>query len=176
MIYEPAEDSYLLEKEVKKYVQRKSFLDMGSGSGIQSKSAKQGGASSILAVDSNPESVKLLKKKKIPSKVSDLFSNIHETFDIIAFNPPYLPHDDQEDKESQSITTGGKKGDELILRFLKQVSKHLNKKGSILLVVSSLTPKKSILELLKKLNMKHTVVAEKRLFFEKLQVWKITPP
>jgi methylase of polypeptide subunit release factors len=46
----------------------------------------------------------------------------------------------REDKESALATTGGKQGDELILKFLKQAQKHLTKKGIILLVLSSLTP------------------------------------
>ena len=39
MIYQPSEDSYLLEKEVKKYSPKKSVLDIGSGSGIQAQSS-----------------------------------------------------------------------------------------------------------------------------------------
>ena len=53
MIYFPREDSFLLEKEVKKYAKGKSFLDLGAGSGVQAKAAKQAGAKSILCADIN---------------------------------------------------------------------------------------------------------------------------
>ena len=175
MIYTPAEDSFLLEKSVKKYAKNKTFLDMGAGSGIQSEAALKSWAKSILATDIAPESVKILKSKNIPCIKSDLFENLNnQRFDLIVFNPPYLPQEDREDKESREITTGGKKGDEVIMRFLKQAPKHLNKNGDILLIVSSLTPKDRIKKLLIKLKLECKVIDEKRLFFEKLEVWEIT--
>lgn len=108
MIYPPREDSFLLEREVKKYAKGKSFLDIGTGSGIQAKAAKQAGAKSVLAADINPESLKHLKVQGINVVKSNLFSNIKRKFDLIAFNPPYLPRDKREDKESALTTTGGK--------------------------------------------------------------------
>lgn len=173
MIYEPAEDSLLLASIVAKSVRGKTFLDMGAGSGIQSETALQSGAVSVLAVDVDAEAFRLLKKKGISAVRSDLFSNVRGVFDVIAFNPPYLPLDKREDVESQRVTTGGEKGDEIIVRFLRQVSEHLAEQGIILLLLSSLTPKKKILDLLKKRNMKYAVVASEKLFFEKLEVWVI---
>ncbi len=175
MIYEPAEDSYLLEKEIRKYSKGKSFLDIGSGSGILVESAKEAGASSILASDINPESIILLKEKGIPAVISDLFSNIQGTFDIIAFNPPYLPEDESglEDDESETITTGGKKGDEIIIRFLKEARKHLSPGGIILTVLSSLTPKNRILSLLKSKKLSFQILSHQKLFMETIEVWKI---
>lgn len=174
MIYEPAEDSFLLESQVKKYVKNKSLLDMGSGSGIISLSAIKNKAKSVLASDINPEVINLLKFKGIKCVKSDLFERIHGKFDIISFNPPYLPLDSREDKESRVATTGGKEGDEIILKFLKQAESHLNKNGIILLLLSSLTPRENILSLLKKLSLKKARIAEKKVFFESLEVWKIS--
>ena len=59
IVYEPAEDSYLLQKFVKKLVKGK-VLDMGTGSGIQALSVK----GDVLAVDINPEAVEKCKEKK----------------------------------------------------------------------------------------------------------------
>ena len=173
MIYSPKEDSLLLESQVKKYARNKTFLDLGSGSGIQSKAALMSSAKSVLAVDINPESIKLLKKQKISAVKSNLFSNIKQKFDLIAFNPPYLPEDPREPKKSKQATTGGKRGDEIILRFLKHAKSHLNSNGFILLLISSLTPKPRISKLLTKLKMKKTKLSSKKLFFETLEVWKI---
>src|SRR3989344_4314042 len=107
MIYEPAEDSFLLASVLHTFVKNKSVLDMGCGSGILSVTALQQGAMSVLSVDINPESVEICKHQGLFSLVSDLFTKVTGTFDVIICNPPYLPLDDDEDKESQLITTGG---------------------------------------------------------------------
>ena len=177
MIYSPREDSFLLEKEIKKLVKGKikgkTFLDMGAGSGIQGKAAKEAGVKSVLFADINKEAISILKKEGFNAVQSNLFSKIKGKFDIIAFNPPYLPEDKREDKESQLATTGGKKGDEIILKFLKQSKSHLNKGGIILLLLSSLTPKNRIIKLLRKQNMKKEIISEEKMFMETLEVWKI---
>ena len=106
MIYSPSDDSCLLEEQVKKYSKGKKFLDMGSGSGIQASAAKGAEASLILAVDINKEAIEILKSKGIPAVQSDLFLNISKEnkFDIIAFNPPYLPKDKREDCEWENLS------------------------------------------------------------------------
>jgi len=173
MIYPPSEDSYLLAEQVKKYAKNKSVIDMGSGSGIQAETAIKSGAKSVLATDINDESISILKSKGINAIKSNLFSKVKGSFDLIVFNPPYLPRDKREDKESAIATTGGKRGDEIIIRFLKQAKSHLNKKGIVLIVISSLTPKNKIAELLKKQGMRRKIISSKKFFFETLEVWKI---
>ena len=175
LLYEAAEDSYFLEQEVKKQSKGKSVLDMGSGSGIIAVAAKEAGAKSVLAVDINPDAIKLIQSKEIKARVSNLFSKIKqsEKFDLIIFNPPYLPEDKREPKESSRATSGGKRGDEIIIRFLKQAKPHLNKDGKILLLLSSLTPKNEINLLMKELNLKSKAIASKKLFFEELEVLEL---
>ena len=179
MIYSPREDSYLLEKQVKLYSKNKSVLDIGSGSGIQSLAALNSGASSVTASDISDEVIshlkKIVKDNNYPIKIiqSNLFSKIKSSFDLIVFNPPYLPEDKEEDKDSQLATTGGKHGDEIILNFLKQAQAHLNKKGIILLLLSSLTPQDNITKLLSQLNLSYSIISSQKLFFETLEVWEI---
>ena len=130
MIYTPSEDSFLLARALVLYVKNKTVLDMGAGSGIQTETALKTGAVSVCAVDINTEAITQLTKKKLKNVTvvqSNLFTHISESFDLIVFNPPYLPRDTREDKESAKATTGGKHGDEIILRFLKQAPKHLTK-------------------------------------------------
>ncbi|MBM3233343.1 methyltransferase [Candidatus Pacearchaeota archaeon] len=174
MIYEPAEDSKLLAKIVRKYSKGKKFLDIGAGSGVQSDAAITGGAERVIAIDIDPEAVKSLRLKGLNAIESDLFSEVDGKFDIIAFNPPYLPSDKREDEESKRITTGGEKGDEMVLKFLEKAPIYLDKNGIILIVLSSLTPKKRILEMMKRQGMRFDIEAQQNLFFEKLEVWKIT--
>ncbi len=173
LIYEPKEDSYLLERNLKSYVKHKSVLDMGAGSGIQAETALKNGANNVLAVDINSASIALLKKKGLNVRKSNLFSNIKEKFDVILFNPPYLPQDPREDKESQRITTGGKLGDEIILKFLTQSKKHLNQDGVILLITSSLTPEARINRILKDLKFNKKLVDSEKLFMETIYLWLI---
>ncbi len=115
----------------------------------------------------------LVKKKKIQTVNSYLFSKIKGKFDLIIFNPPYLPEDKREDSESSLISSGGKKGDEIIVRFLERVGRYLSKKGIILIVLSSLTPQRKILKFLKEKGFIREVISEKKIFMEKLEVWKI---
>lgn len=167
MIYEPAEDSFLLQKYVKKYAKDK-VLDMGTGSGIQALASLEK-TKDVLAVDINPSAVGQLKKKGIKAKVSDLFSNVKGKFDLIIFNPPYLPEDKREPRDSSISTTGGKKGYETIEKFLKQAKKFLKKDGKILLVFSSLTG--NIEKLFSKYSYGFKKLEEKKLFFEKIYVY-----
>jgi release factor glutamine methyltransferase len=174
MIYQPAEDSFLLEKSVKKYAKSKRVLDMGSGSGIQAQAALAVGASEVTAVDIDGEVIAHIKKQHIRTIKSDLFTNVKGTFDLIIFNPPYLPEDVREDKKSARITSGGKKGDEVLLRFFRQVLKHLASKGSILIVLSSLTPRKKLLDLIKKQDLSRKVIDKTSVFMETLEVWHLS--
>lgn len=169
MIYEPAEDSFLLQKYVKKHAHGK-VLDMGTGSGIQALTALEK-TKDVLAVDIHPSAVKLLKKKGINAKISDLFSNVKGKFDLIIFNPPYLPADKREDADSARSTTGGKKGYELIEKFLKQAKKFLKKDGKILIVFSSLTG--NVLGLFKKYGYEFKKLEEKKVFMETLYVYTL---
>lgn len=173
MIYSPSEDSYFLSEFVKKYSKGKKVLDMGSGSGIQAETAINSKALSVLCADISLESISYLNSKKLKAIKSNLFSEINGKFDLIIFNPPYLPLDKREDKESRKITTGGKKGDEIILRFLKKATSFLNEKGIILLLLSSLTPKNRITNTIKDKNMKFKLLGKKNLFMEYLEVWEI---
>ena len=147
-IYQPAEDSYFLSSVLTNYLSGKpkqiKILDMGSGSGIQAQTCKKLGFNKILTADINKEAIKNLKKQGFKSVHSDLFSNINkkEKFDLIIFNPPYLP-EHKYDKEKD--TTGGKKGFETIIRFLNQARKYLNKNGNILLLFSSFSQPKIII-------------------------------
>ena len=180
-IYQPAEDSYLLSNTLKKYLNGKSkgikILDMGSGSGIQAQTCKNLGFQNITTADINPEAVKHLKKQGFNIIQTNLFSNINKKnkFDLIVFNPPYLPLDKREPKESQIATTAGKKGYEIIIKFLKQAKNYLNKNGTILLLFSSLSQPKILLAKAKGLAFGIKLLNKENLFFEELFVSEFSP-
>jgi len=180
-MYPPSEDSFLLSKQVKIYLNKipKSdlkkllILDIGSGSGIQTKTCIKSGIpkKNILCTDIDSEVIKHLKSLNLQTIKSNLFSKIKQKFNLIIFNPPYLP---QNKYDIGVDLTGGKLGDETILKFLKQAKSHIHDSGVILLLTSSLTPETRINQLIKKLNYKKTKLSEQKLFFEKLYVWKIS--
>jgi len=167
MIYEPREDSYFFEEFLEKYLKKlpknSKALDMGTGSGILAKKiAEFLGAKNTTASDINQEAIGGLKKEKFRKIKSDLFERINEKFDLIVFNAPYLPKDGREPEDSSLATTGGEKGDEISIKFLKQAKNRLKKCGKILLLVSSLTPMSRI----KKFSPR--IAARKKLGFEDL--------
>lgn len=171
-MYYPREDSYFLSETLKKFFKNKpsedkQFCDMGSGSGIQAETLlKFTKKENITCVDLDKQALETLNKKGFKAIKSDLFSDTKEKFDFIIFNPPYLP----EDKLDKKIdTSGGKKGDETILEFLKQSKDHIKPKGKIILLLSSLTPQRKIKNFLDK-NCSYKKLATKKLFFETLYI------
>jgi release factor glutamine methyltransferase len=167
-IYQPSDDSYFFANFLKKYLKKnkpKSYLDIGTGSGILAETASEFiNKKNITTTDINPKSIKLLKQKKFNAIETNLFKKIKNKYDLITFNAPYLPLDKREPKDSQLATTGGKYGDEISVKFLKQAKRHLTKNGKIFLLISSLTPTDKI----KKFNPK--IVARKKQFFEQLLI------
>jgi len=179
MIYQAAEDSYLLSKEIKKFLKKQknktlSILDMGSGTGIQAQTCKDLGFKNIITTDINPEAIKHLKKNGFNTIQSNLFSNIKQKFDLIIFNPPYLPEDKREPKDSQIATTAGKKGYEIIIKFLSQAKTHLNKKAIIILLFSSLSQPKILLAKARGLAFGIKLLNKENLFFEELYVFEFS--
>ena len=177
LIYSPDEDSFLLketlEKELLNLIKEKpnmTFFEVGTGSGIQLQTALETGIKNknISGVDINNWAVSFCREKKFNVFHSNLFENVEGKYDLIIFNPPYLPKDKREDEESQTTTTGGVEGSEIINDFLKQAKEYLKEKGKIFLVASSLT--KGI----NWLNYKKKLVGEKKIFFENLEVWELT--
>ncbi|MBI2129048.1 methyltransferase [Candidatus Woesearchaeota archaeon] len=174
-MYEPQEDSLLLQEYVKKHAFG-MVLDVGAGSGIQAiEAAKKKVVKKVIAADIQKDVVDYLKSKiknkKIIAKQSDLFSNIKNMkFDTIIFNPPYLPSD----LKVKDITIeGGKKGYEVIERFLSKANNYLKKDGIILMVFSSLTKPRMINKLIKKNKLKYRLLGKKRIFFEEMMVYLV---
>ncbi|MFC1691649.1 HemK2/MTQ2 family protein methyltransferase [Nanoarchaeota archaeon] len=179
-LYEPREDSFLLQKEVSKYATG-DVLDIGTGTGVQAFEAlKQKRVKSVIGVDLNPEAIKYCKKEKnnlrtkkeISFLKSDLFSKLkNKKFDTIIFNPPYLPADP---KYPDKALDGGKKGYEIIERFIEDSNPHLNEKGIVLVLFSSLTKKDKVEEIIDNYGFKFEKLSSLKISFEELYVYKIT--
>jgi HemK-related putative methylase len=170
VIYEPREDSFLIEKYVKKLAFGK-VLDVGTGSGIQAKAAeKSKKVKSVLAVDINQNVIDALKKAKFKVKVSDLFSNVKGKYDTVIFNAPYLPNDP---RVKDLALDGGKNGYEITEKFINTLSNHLSKEGISLLLISSLTNKEYIESVLNDNLLSFDILEEESCSFEVMYVYKI---
>ncbi len=177
MVYPPREDSFMLEKYVKKFAYGQ-VLDVGTGSGIQAKAAaRKKSVKKVIAVDVDQSAVihckKTIKNKKIKFLHSDLFQHVPGTFETIIFNPPYLPDDEQDAGDARALG-GGKKGYELIARFLSEVGGYLKPKGQIPLIFSSLTDKPVVDRLIEEHGFVSKVLETQKFFMEELYCYRLT--
>ncbi len=190
MVYLPEEDSYLLISTIKKHLgnsKNKTILEMGAGSGVISIYLTDF-ASKIYAIDIDKEAIAYARKeiKKASSRRekpiknihlinSDLFSKVNKElrFDLIVFNPPYLPNEKK--IENDIALNGGPKGNEVIIEFLEQAKDFLNTNGEILLLFSSFSKRNKILKKAKELGYETKLLNKKIIFFEKLYVYKFKP-
>lgn len=178
-IYEPREDTYLILNEVRRYASG-NVLDMGTGTGVLAIAAAEK-AENVIGVDINKEALEHAKENSkaagltnVKFVYSDLFSYFKKyawRFDLIIFNPPYLPEDIREPKESRVATTGGKKGYEILDRFFSEVSEYLMPYGKILIVFSSLTGQDKVHEIIENYGFNYQKISEEELFAETLFVY-----
>ncbi len=172
MIYKPREDSFLLQKHIAEYAAG-NVLEIGTGSGILAiDAARQKSVKNIVAVDINEEELAAAKEnaekqeiKKIVFIKSDLFGKVNGKFNLIIFNPPYLPSKKIED----IAVDGGKNGTEVVEKFLASAGKHLEKKGKILILASSLN--KNIEQMFRKYKYAFAKIDEQKFFMEQLFVY-----
>ncbi|MBU4189759.1 MAG: methyltransferase [Candidatus Thermoplasmatota archaeon] len=174
-VYKPSDDTFLMLKNIK-IRNGENVLDMGTGSGIIGiHSAKLG--ANVTCADINPYAVELAEENaglnNVDIKVveSDLFERIKGKFDVIVFNPPYLPtsNDERIDDEINFAWDGGKEGSQVIVGFLRNFKRYLKKDGRCYLLVSSLN--KKALKRIEELDGK--LIGEKKLFFESLRVFQL---
>ncbi|MBS3116381.1 methyltransferase [Candidatus Woesearchaeota archaeon] len=176
-MYEPREDSILLEKQVSKLALGR-VLDLGTGSGIQALTLiKSPYVREVVAADISKgaieklnEQIKKQRLRKIKVLHSDLFEQVRGQFNTIIFNPPYLPQDKNIQDEA---IYGGKKGWEISGRFFRQASRYLFPEGKIIFLFSSLTNKDKINEIIAHNLFEHQELDKQKLPFEELYVYEI---
>ncbi len=150
------------------------MLEVGCGSGfIAQELALE--VRSLLATDISPHAVRATKAKGIECVRADMFLGIRGKFDLILFNPPYLPTNaaERNDQWINYALDGGESGRETIDRFLKCLPDHLLPEGRALLLISSLTGLKEVQEMAMNAGLSVKTVASDRCFFEQLLVLRL---
>lgn len=170
MIYEPSDDTYLLMDSLPADASGMAVLEIGTGSGIVAEEITKRGASFVLATDVDFEAALSAKSRGLEVVVADLLSALSDRalFDLVLFNPPYLPSSPSSDSQTW---TGGVGGWELSLKFLAQARNYLMSDGKILMVLSSLTSER-ILKACAGLGLTFERRAFKDLFYERLCVYE----
>lgn len=177
-VYEPAEDTFLLADNLQ--VERMSrALEIGTGTGLIAIIAARK-ARAVIATDINPHALDCTLKNIITNKSynmelrkGDLFEPVkEEKFDLILFNTPYLPTDEDEtvSDELDAAWNGGLSGREVIDRFLAQVKDHLNPGGKVQMVQSSLSGNEETMKKLEELGFIASITAREKGFFEEMVV------
>ncbi|KCZ73535.1 HemK-related putative methylase [Candidatus Methanoperedens nitroreducens] len=172
-VYEPSEDSFLLvESALSEIKGCEKILEVGCGSGIVSAVIKANTKASIVGIDINPHAAKCTKENGIEVIRGDLLSCIKGKFDMILFNPPYLPTTEEERMEGwlNVALDGGHDGRRIIYRFLEDAGDHLAKSGRIVMLLSSLTGIEEVKSKIGSLGYNVEDKREERLMFEQLIV------
>lgn len=186
-VYDPAEDTFLLLGSTTIDTNER-ILELGTGCGLIALDCARRGAQ-VLCTDINPFAVELTRKNiernrpflkgTIDVRQGDLFSVVttEEHFDMILFNPPYLPTTtkDKTDRWFDIATDGGRDGLKVTKRFLHDLPKHLTSSGRAYFIVSSLSPRGTLERFLKKERFTARIVASQRFESETLDVYCVTP-
>ena len=144
MVYKIKEDSLLLA-EATENIKNSFCLDMGCGNFLISEILLKNN-NKVVAIDIDYEVFlqkkfdELKRNENFYYLNSNLFKPLKTKFDYIFFNPPYLPYDKREGFNYD--TTGGKKGWEITINFLKELHNYLKIEGKCFLIVSNFTKNK----------------------------------
>ena len=187
-VYEPAEDTFLMLEAIG-VKQKDKVFEIGTGCGIIALSCAQKGAD-VVCSDINPYAVELTKKnydvnKKLIKgalevRKGDLFTVLekNEKFDVIIFNPPYLPTTENDLVGGSGwfdvATDGGVDGLSITKRFIDNVKKFLYENGCAYLVFTSLSDKEKLKELFDVNHLKNNAIVSKSFDDEIIEIYCVT--
>lgn len=176
-VYPPAEDTYLLLGAALAEARMEDrTLEIGCGSGILARELSSR-VQCLIATDINPHALHATRSRAGDVELirADLFTGIGGQFDLVLFNPPYLPFKPEERSGGwiDWALDGGESGRETINRFLRELEDHLLPGGRALLLISSLTGLHEVMETACTQGFQAKVVLNERCFFEQLYVLRI---
>ena len=176
LVYLPSDDSFLLAENLE-INEGQSVLEIGTGSGIVSMYASLL-TDDVTATDINYNALELAEKNfkinnidTIKLEFGDLFEPIKDQkFDVILFNTPYLPTDSDDiiNDDLNYAFDGGLDGRNVIDRFINQVSNHLNDKGIVQMIQSSLSDNEKTLNMFDRNGFIAEIAESEKFFFEEI--------
>ena len=173
-VYQPEADTYLLLEAARKEVKAGDrVLEVGTGSGLIA--AEIAKITRIVATDINPHAVISARDAGVDVVRTDLFAGIRGPFDLVLFNPPYLPTQPEERMEDwlEYALDGGESGRTVIARFAAEAGRVLAPGGRILLLISSLTGLSEVSDIFTRHGYTVEVVAQQVVEDEVLCVLKM---
>ncbi|MDN7025247.1 methyltransferase [Methanoculleus sp. FWC-SCC1] len=149
-VYQPEADTFLLLRAALREVRPTDrVLEVGTGSGRIAAAVLETGAR-VVGTDINPYAVLAARSCGVETVRTDLAAGFAGPFDLVVFNPPYLPTvpEDRFDDWLEYALDGGPDGRRVIERFVRDLDRVLAPYGRLLLLVSSLTDLDAVRELL----------------------------
>ena len=148
-------------------------LEVGTGSGLIA--AELARITRVVATDINPHAVISARDAGVEVVRTDLFRGIRGPFDLVLFNPPYLPTQPEErmDDWLEYALDGGESGRAVIERFAAEAGRVLAPGGRILLLISSLTGLSEVSDLFTRHGYSVEIVAQQVVEDEVLYVLRM---
>ena len=176
LVYIPSDDTFLLAENLE-IKEGQSVLEIGTGSGLVSMYASLL-TDDVTATDINYNALELAEKNfklnninTIKLEFGDLFEPVKDKkFDVILFNTPYLPTDSDDiiNDDLNYAFDGGLDGRKVIDRFINQVSNHLNEKGIVQIIQSSLSDNDRTLDMFDRNGFVAEIGESEKFFFEEI--------
>jgi release factor glutamine methyltransferase len=171
-VYPVREDTLLLlEAALAEAKPSDRVLELGTGSGYVARHLA-GKVALMVATDVNPHACRAAASPGVGVARADLTAGIRGQFDLLLFNPPYLPTGPEErlDDWLERALDGGESGREVIAGLLPDLPRVLAPEGRLLLVISELTGERKVLEMLGDAGFGATVIRAERVEGERLMV------
>ena len=176
LVYIPSDDTFLLAENLE-IKEGQSVLEIGTGSGLVSMYASLL-TDDVTATDINYNALELAEKNfklnninTIKLEFGDLFEPVKDKkFDVILFNTPYLPTDSDDiiNDDLNYAFDGGLDGRKVIDRFINEVSNHLNDKGIVQIIQSSLSDNNRTLDMFDRNGFIAEIAESEKFFFEEI--------
>lgn len=179
-VYQPAEDSELLAQvAVERIAPADRVLEVGTGSGYVAQRVHEETGSSVITTEINPHACRQAHGRFTNGCEiirTDLVAGLSGEFDVLLFNPPYLPTDPTIEGEDwmERALSGGPDGRIVIEEFLERVERVMASDAHVYLLASSLTDLEAVRACAEKNGFDARIVAEKSIPFETLAVFEIT--
>ena len=177
-VYPVREDTLLLlEAALAEARPSDRVLELGTGSGFIARHLA-GRVSLIVATDVNPHACRAAAAPSVGVVRADLAAGIRGKFDLVLFNPPYLPTRPEERMGDwlEKALDGGESGREVIERLVPDLRRILVPGGRLLIVISDLTGPGEVLALLGEAGFPAGICRKTRIEGEELMVIRAAGP